>query len=831
MDSFFRSTTLVASSSYPDSIAWSEENLVAIASGHIITILSPASIVSPRGLITLPPNKLFPVGAVKKEDLNAACLMPNLLSRENRPCSRSISWSPLGLAPNSGCLLAVCTTEGRVKIYRAPFCEFNSEWVEVVDVSDMLLYYLDSIKFRELLVPEQVEGGLAIECQESSISKVPKRIKRSYDANESSQTLLQSKKCNLLSQVTAKQYSSRRALLSSTIVAWSPVLHSSANYHSSNSFCGSCSILATGGKSGNISFWRICEPPCYTIEHGRLSADPVLIGLLQAHNSWVTAISWAISSASSLEPQLILSTGSYDGSVKLWTADISVLIKSAEPNKACFSLLKEMASSSSVSISTISLVVPAQSPDMVILAAGKGSGSIEVCICHISNNDFQSIGIYDAHDQMVTGLAWSFNGCCLYSCSQDNSVRCWALHQNSLLEVFFPSASRKSPTKYLQVSDPCFGIALSPGGLMIALVHSFDANLLNPMYQARTQKAAAEFLWIGGQSLMIPSEKHLDCNPETISGSSENDLMCWESNILWSLECFENVDKPLSFWDVIAALVHFRKTMPLFLENLLIKWISKWFGLESVDSIEKILSHAGSMLSKISSRKLHLLNIICRRLMLIQAKASVPNGIQVKSSGLDDDEKILWDNLLINVEAELRQRLVAFSFRAVLSHAPCSSSVTSDVTNWLPNGIMQMEQWLSINSDFVHPRLKLLGAKIREIKNSDCVNEESCSFCSASVPFESPETATCAGNKLNKNHRLHRCAVSMQLCSITEPMWFCVCCRRSAGRLIPQSFFTMMETLQDEPLTVHGSLKPLCPFCGVLLQRLLPDFLLSTSPV
>lgn len=366
---------------------------------------------------------------------------------------------------------------------------------------------------------------------------------------------------------------------------------------------------------------------------------------------------------------------------------------------------------------------------------------------------------------------------------------------------------------------------------MITLVHSFDANLLNPMYQARTQKAAAEFFWIGGQSLMIPSEKHLDYNPETISGSSENDLMFWESNILWSLECFENVDKPLSLWDIIAALVHFRKTIPLFLENLLIKWISKWFGLESVDSIEKILSHAGNMLSKISSRKLHLLNIICRRLMLIEAKASVPNGIQDKSSGLDDDEKILWDNLLNKVEVELRQRLVAFSFGAVLSHAASSSSVTSDVTNWLPNGIVQMEQWLSINSDFVHPHLKLLGAKIKETKNSDRIKEESCSFCSASVPFESPETATCAGNKLNKNHQLPRCAVSMQLCSITEPMWFCVCCRRWAGRLIPQSFFTMLGTLLDEPLTVHGSLKPLCPFCGVLLQRLLPDFLLSTSPV
>lgn len=103
--------------------------------------------------------------------------------------------------------------------------------------------------------------------------------------------------------------------------------------------------------------------------------------------------------------------------------------------------------------------------------------------------------------------------------------------------------------------------------------------------------------------------------------------------------------------------------------------------------------------------------------MLIEAKASVPNGIQDKSSGLDDDEKILWDNLLNKVEVELRQRLVAFSFGAVLSHAASSSSVTSDVTNWLPNGIVQMEQWLSINSDFVHPHLKLLGAKIKETKN------------------------------------------------------------------------------------------------------------------
>lgn len=29
------------------------------------------------------------------------------------------------------CLLAVCTSEGSVKLYRPPFCDFSAEWIEV----------------------------------------------------------------------------------------------------------------------------------------------------------------------------------------------------------------------------------------------------------------------------------------------------------------------------------------------------------------------------------------------------------------------------------------------------------------------------------------------------------------------------------------------------------------------------------------------------------------------------------------------------------------------------------------------------------------------------
>ena len=111
--------------------------------------------------------------------------------------------------------------------------------------------------------------------------------------------------------ITARQYASRSMLLSSLIVSWSPRLHSVGGNHlnANNNY----SILAVGGKSGNISLWRICEPQCYNIEHDRVPVDPLLIGLLQAHNSWITAISWGMCATSSLESQLVLATGSCDG--------------------------------------------------------------------------------------------------------------------------------------------------------------------------------------------------------------------------------------------------------------------------------------------------------------------------------------------------------------------------------------------------------------------------------------------------------------------------------------------------------------------------------------
>jgi hypothetical protein len=39
MASRFQAASLVASPSYPNAVAWSDENLIAVASGHLVTIL------------------------------------------------------------------------------------------------------------------------------------------------------------------------------------------------------------------------------------------------------------------------------------------------------------------------------------------------------------------------------------------------------------------------------------------------------------------------------------------------------------------------------------------------------------------------------------------------------------------------------------------------------------------------------------------------------------------------------------------------------------------------------------------------------------------------
>jgi len=117
----------------------------------------------------------------------------------------------------------------------------------------------------------------------------------------------------LLSLISADEYASRSAMLYSLVVSWSPLLHVASEFYPNPNKNASVSLLAVGGKSGKISLWRFHQPDCYTIEDRKAPAVVKFIGLLHAHNSWITTMSWLLFAFDSLNPQIILVTGSSDG--------------------------------------------------------------------------------------------------------------------------------------------------------------------------------------------------------------------------------------------------------------------------------------------------------------------------------------------------------------------------------------------------------------------------------------------------------------------------------------------------------------------------------------
>ncbi|KAL9437066.1 hypothetical protein AB3S75_022995 [Citrus x aurantiifolia] len=909
MASRFQAATLATAPCYPNAIAWSDENLIAVGSGHLVIILNPALPFGPRGLITIPDCEPYPIGVVKREELLSDCLLSTSLNRDRRPSVRSISWSPIGMAPNSGCLLAVCTTEGHVKIYRPPFCDFGAEWIEVVDISDRLYDYLaiinfgephiSSAEFPEEKTPEhepiddlpnsvprkerkrrRVNTSSVINGRSSKDSDVGSCLSiemarivdftsnKMKDSNTHPTVAASKSKGNSITKIssncclpliTADQYASRSAMLHSLAVAWSPVLRLSSKKYpvpqngSSNWF----SILAVGGRSGKVSLWRICVPKCYSVEDCKVPTTAVLIGLFQAHNSWITSISLAVLSSDSSNPQVLLVTGSSDGSVRIWDGYIQELLKSAEAHCVPFSLLKEVVTVNTVPISVLSLILPVQSPRLMLLAVGKGSGSFDLWKCDISCNKFDKVGSYNAHDQVVTGLAWAFDGCCLYSCSQDNFVRSWIFHGNSLSEVSIPTNTPglQSCTDLPDAFVSCLGMAVSPGNLVGAMVRNFDLDALDHMYQARAQRSAIEFFWIGGQQLDVLSNTFPKYGHEACPDFSEKELSIWESNILWSLQQYEDLHKPLVVWDLIGALLAFKRSIPQYVECTLLKWLSSlylgslsslYLGSHVGLSMKTVLSHVSKSVSKISSRQLHLINIILRRVILAELKADQINSKLQNLEGIygsEEEQLTVWMELLLNTEKELRERLVGFSFSAFISLGAYATSTCSQTVYWCPDGIAQMEQWVAHNHEHVRDQLKVLASEVagsdRRSHPSKYVEEEQCTYCTASVPFDSPEVAVCRGLESsdgdNQKHKLVRCSVSMQVCPAT-PLWFCKCCQRWTSKLAPESLFIMPRYPDDFKSLIESSVqeetpKPFCPLCGILLQRLQPEFLLSPSPV
>ncbi|XP_073016739.1 uncharacterized protein [Primulina eburnea] len=318
-------------------------------------------------------------------------------------------------------------------------------------------------------------------------------------------TPLKIKECNV-QLITEQQYASRNAMLTPLIVAWSPFLRKSEDWDSiPHNSSGCCSILATGLKCGLISFWRIDAPESYSIITPELPCKATNGGFLKAYDTCITSICWALYGSEISKPQLLLATGSSNGRVKIWKV---ITVDSA-------------------TVSILSFTAPLQTPLNFFLAIGKGSRSFEVCTMNMTSHEFEIIGCYSAHDHIVIGLAWAFDGLCLYSCSQDNSMKAWNLVGKALREIHIPSNTPglNSSPDVPYVYDSCFGLAVSHGSLAIVVARRFDFDLLNPMYQEITQKAAIEFFWIGGQQLDTSSNICFDIDFGSFPGFPELHLI------------------------------------------------------------------------------------------------------------------------------------------------------------------------------------------------------------------------------------------------------------------------------------------------------------------
>lgn len=245
----------------------------------------------------------------------------------------------------------------------------------------------------------------------------------------------------------------------------------------------------------------------------------------------------------------------------------------------------------------------------------------------------------------------------------------------------------------------------------------------------RSQKAAVEFLWNGAQQ-SGESEDSLETITEAILGFSKNEFAYWESNLLWSLKEFKDLNKPLVLWDMVAAMLAFKQSMPEFVELVLTKWLSvSYLGFHDDIPMEDLVPKISKRFSTVPSRLLHILNVISRRVMLSELKREEINRKLQGQRTKNEEEIDLWLKLLEESERELRERLIGLSFSAYLSAESSPGTVFSSTGNWHPTGLAQLQQWVEINHDIVPSQFETLSAEVKSSLTRYLGNMYASSFC------------------------------------------------------------------------------------------------------
>ena len=125
-----------------------------------------------------------------------------------------------------------------------------------------------------------------------------------------------------VSNISPSLYKKYSNMLSFVVVACSPTLRIK-NYRGDTSGCiaENAMLIALGSKSGEVSLLMITMPRDYNLEKVTFAPEVSMISVFEAHESWVSVLSWAKGyksenndhSALSGDEEVLLVTGSCDG--------------------------------------------------------------------------------------------------------------------------------------------------------------------------------------------------------------------------------------------------------------------------------------------------------------------------------------------------------------------------------------------------------------------------------------------------------------------------------------------------------------------------------------
>ncbi len=111
-----------------DAIHWSEDNLIAVAAGHTVVVLSPAQLQGPRSHLSTRTPEIEPlIAGCKPKNYDSSLHLALALYGEMqaqefgaKSTVRAVAWSPAGCTPQGGCMLTCITSDHKVTTRAAP---------------------------------------------------------------------------------------------------------------------------------------------------------------------------------------------------------------------------------------------------------------------------------------------------------------------------------------------------------------------------------------------------------------------------------------------------------------------------------------------------------------------------------------------------------------------------------------------------------------------------------------------------------------------------------------------------------------------------------------